>query len=460
MTHQFHPTSLREYDIRGIIDETLGEADAYAIGRGFGTLVARAGGSKVVVGYDGRLSSPILEAALVKGLNESGIHAVRVGEGPTPMLYYAEAVLDVDGGIQITGSHNPANYNGFKMVFHHGPFFGADIQKLGTMAANGDWATGSAGSERVEIMDRYTARLVEGFDGKAFRIGWDAGNGAAGPVVEKLVKLLPGEHFTLFTDVDGNFPNHHPDPTEEKNLEDLRALVAEKGLDFGVAFDGDGDRIGAIDGEGRVIWGDQLLAIFAEPVLKDVPGATIIADVKASQALFDRVAELGGKPLMWKTGHSLIKSKMKETGSPLAGEMSGHIFFKHQYYGFDDALYAAVRLIRAASAAGKSVTQLRSEMPAMVNTPELRFQVDESRKFAVIQEVLDRLAAAGAKVDNTDGARVNTSDGWWLLRASNTQDVLVARAEARDQAGLDRLMAQIDEQLSLSGLERGHQAGH
>ena len=460
MTHQFHPTSLREYDIRGIVGETLGEGDAYAIGRGFGTLVARAGGSKVVVGYDGRLSSPILEAALVKGLNESGIHAVRVGEGPTPMLYYAEAVLDVDGGIQITGSHNPANYNGFKMVFHHGPFFGADIQKLGTMAGSGDWAEGSAGSEHLEIMDRYVARLVEGFDGKAFRIGWDAGNGAAGPVVEKLVKLLPGEHFTLFTDVDGNFPNHHPDPTEEKNLEDLRALVAEKNLDFGVAFDGDGDRIGAIDGEGRVIWGDQLLAIFAEQVLKDQPGATIIADVKASQALFDRVAELGGKPLMWKTGHSLIKSKMKETGSPLAGEMSGHVFFKHQYYGFDDALYAAVRLIRAATAAGKSVTQLRGEMPAMVNTPELRFQVDESRKFAVIDEVLARLAAAGAKVDNTDGARVNTSDGWWLLRASNTQDVLVARAEARDQAGLDRLMTQIDEQLSLSGLERGPQAGH
>jgi phosphomannomutase len=460
MTHQFHPTSLREYDIRGIIDETLGADDAYAIGRGFGTLVARAGGSKVAVGYDGRLSSPMLEAALVKGLNESGIHAVRVGEGPTPMLYYAEAVLDVDGGIQITGSHNPANYNGFKMVFQHGPFFGADIQKLGEMAQAGDWAEGSAGSETVDIMDRYTARLVEGFNGKAYRIGWDAGNGAAGPVVEKLVKLLPGEHYTLFTDVDGNFPNHHPDPTEEKNLADLRALVAEKKLDFGVAFDGDGDRIGAIDGEGRIIWGDQLLAIFAEPVLKELPGATIIADVKASQALFDRVSELGGQPMMWKTGHSLIKSKMKETGSPLAGEMSGHVFFKHEYYGFDDALYAAVRLIRAASDLGKSVTELRGEMPPMVNTPEMRFQVDESRKFAVIQEVLARLANAGAQVDATDGARVNTADGWWLLRASNTQDVLVARAEAKTQEGLDGLMAQIDEQLSLSGLERGPQAGH
>lgn len=463
MSYQFHPTSLREYDIRGIIGETLGADDAYAIGRGFATLIARAGGKSVAVGYDGRTSSPMLEEALVKGLNESGIHAVRVGEGPTPMLYYASEALDVDGGIQITGSHNPPNYNGFKMVFQGRPFFGADIQLLGTMAAAGDWIEGDAalaGSEHIDIMDRYIDRLVEDFQGGAFRIGWDAGNGAAGPALEKLVAKLPGEHFTLYTDVDGNFPNHHPDPTEEKNLADLKALVAEKGLDFGIAFDGDGDRIGAIDGEGRVIWGDQLLSIFAEPVLKELPGATIIADVKASQALFDRVAELGGTPVMWKTGHSLVKSKMKETGSPLAGEMSGHIFFKHRYYGFDDALYAAVRLIEASHLLGRSVTEMRENMPAMVNTPEMRFQVDETRKFAVVDEVLDRLEAAGANVDRTDGARVNTPDGWWLLRASNTQDVLVARAEAKDQAGLDRLLAQIDEQLALSGLKRGPQAGH
>jgi phosphomannomutase len=237
-------------------------------------------------------------------------------------------------------------------------------------------------------------------------------------------------------------------------------LVAEKGLDFGIAFDGDGDRIGAVDGQGRVVWGDQLLAILAEPVLKDVPGATIIADVKASQTLYDRIAALGGTPLMWKTGHSLIKSKMKETGAPLAGEMSGHIFFAHDYYGFDDALYAAVRLIRAVTQLGGSLTALRSAMPDVVNTPELRFQVDESRKFAVVDEVLDRLAADGAEVNRTDGARVNTADGWWLLRASNTQDVLVARAEAKDQAGLDRLVAQIDAQLALSGVERGPQAAH
>lgn len=458
--HEFHPTLLREYDIRGVVGDTLNEADAYAIGRGFGTLIVRAGGRSVAVGYDGRVSSPAMEAALVSGLNDAGVDAVCIGLGPTPMLYYAEAELQVDGGIQITGSHNPANYNGFKMVFQHAPFFGSDIQKLGRMAAEGDWETGSAGSTQVGIMDRYVARLLQGQRIEPFRIGWDAGNGAAGPVIDKLVKLLPGEHYTLFTDVDGNFPNHHPDPTEEKNLIDLRMLVAEKSLDFGLAFDGDGDRIGAIDGEGRIIWGDQLLAIYAEPVLKELPGATIIADVKASQALFDRVSELGGQPLMWKTGHSLIKSKMRETGSPLAGEMSGHVFFKHGYYGFDDALYAAIRLIAATSDLGKSVTEMRGAMPDLVNTPELRFQVDESRKFAVVAEVLERLRAAGADVDDTDGARVNTPDGWWLLRASNTQDVLVARAEAKDEAALDRLLAVIDEQLSLSGIERGPQAGH
>jgi len=465
--HQFHPTVLREYDIRGIIGETLGTADAYAIGRGFATLLRRAGGSRVAVGYDGRVSSPELEAALVEGLNASGVDAVRVGMGPTPMLYYAEASIEqVQGGIQITGSHNPANYNGFKMVFMGRPFFGADIQELGRLAVAGDWLGGEGQSEHREILGAYVDRLVDGLQGigkdrlSALRIGWDAGNGAAGPALELLVKKLPGEHHTLFTQVDGTFPNHHPDPTEEKNLADLKALVAAKMLDFGIAFDGDGDRIGAIDGEGRVIWGDQLLMIYAEDLLKMEPGSTIIADVKASRALFDQVERLGGHPLMWKTGHSLIKSKMKELSAPLAGEMSGHVFFAHQYYGFDDALYAAVRLIAASARLGKSVTELRGAMSALCNTPEMRFQVDESRKFAVIEEVAARLQAAGADVNGIDGVRVSTPDGWWLLRASNTQDVLVARAESEDQAGLDRLIAQIDEQLALSGLERGPQAGH
>ena len=463
MTHRFNPTSLREYDIRGIVGQTLDTADATAIGRGFATLVRRAGGTRVAVGYDGRTSSPVLEAALIAGLTASGVDVVQVGMGPTPMLYYAEAVLEVDGGIQITGSHNPAEYNGFKMVLQHKPFFGEDIQKLGAMAEAGDWDDASDTANTVtsvDIVDDYVGRLLAGYAGGAYRIGWDCGNGASGPVIEKLTKLLPGEHHLLFTDVDGNFPNHHPDPTEEKNLADLKALVAEKQLDFGLAFDGDGDRIGAIDGEGRVIWGDQLLSILAVPVLKELPGSTIIADVKASQMLYDRIAELGGKPLMWKTGHSLIKTKMRETNAPLAGEMSGHIFFAHEYYGFDDAQYAAVRLIRAVHMIGKTMTQIRGEMPALVNTPEMRFQVDESRKFAVVDEVLDRLEAEGADVNRTDGARVTTPDGWWLLRASNTQDVLVARAEAKDQPALDRLLAMIDAQLAASGLERGEQAGH
>lgn len=472
MTHQFHSTVLREYDIRGIIGETLGAEDARAIGRGFATLLRKAGGTKVAVGYDGRTSSPMLEQALVEGLNASGVDVVCVGMGPTPMLYYAEASMqDVQGGIQITGSHNPANYNGFKMVFQGRPFFGDDIQELGRLAASGAWAdrsgiAGEARNENREIIAAYVERMIEGLAGidrgqlSALRIGWDAGNGAAGPALELLTQKLPGEHHLLFTQVDGTFPNHHPDPTEEKNLSDLRDLVAAKSLDFGIAFDGDGDRIGAIDGEGRVIWGDQLLMIYAEDLLRQVPGATIIADVKASRALFERVSNLGGHPLMWKTGHSLIKSKMKEVGAPLAGEMSGHVFFAHEYYGFDDALYAAVRLIAASARLGKSVTQLRGEMPALVNTPELRFQVDESRKFAVIDEVKTRLSGSGADVDATDGVRVSTDDGWWLLRASNTQDVLVARAESDDAAGLERLLAQVDAQLAASGLQRGPQAGH
>ena len=467
MTHTFDPTVLREYDIRGIIGETLGPDDARAIGRSFGSLLRDAGGDTVAVGYDGRVSSPILEHALVEGLTASGCDVVRIGMGATPMLYYAEASDDeVHGGIQITGSHNPPNYNGFKMVFQGRPFFGADIQELGRLSAVGEWSDGAGAVEDRDIMDEYVARMLEALDGvdtsalEGMKIGWDAGNGAAGPALEKLVAGLPGEHHLLFTEVDGHFPNHHPDPTVEENLADLKSLVSAKSLDFGVAFDGDGDRIGAIDGQGRVIWGDQLLMIYAEDLLASRKGATIIADVKASRALYDHVAACGGEPLMWKTGHSLIKSKMKETGSPLAGEMSGHVFFADDYYGFDDALYAGVRLMTASARLGKSVTQLRSDMPQMINTPEMRFQVDESRKFAAIEEVKERLSGTDADVNGTDGVRVNTADGWWLLRASNTQDVLVARAESDSEEGLERLVGQIDEQLALSGLERGESVGH
>ncbi|AKQ41179.1 phosphoglucomutase [Aurantiacibacter atlanticus] len=475
MAYNFDPTVLREYDIRGIIGETLGPDDARAIARGFGTLLVRDLGEtkkpKVAVGYDGRVSSPMLEHALIEGLTSSGCDVRRIGMGATPMLYYAEASSEeVDGGIQITGSHNPANYNGFKMVFRGRPFFGADIQLIGRMAAEGDWLDGSGTVESVDIIDAYIDRMLTALDGidpaalSSLKVGWDAGNGAAGPALEKLAARLPGEHHLLFTEVDGNFPNHHPDPTVEANLADLRQLVAEKSCDFGIAFDGDGDRIGAIDGEGRVIWGDQLLMIYAEDLLAKLPNSTIIADVKASRALFDHVEKHGGQAIMWKTGHSLIKSKMKEVSSPLAGEMSGHVFFADTYYGFDDALYAGIRLLAASARLGKSVTQLRSDMPQMLNTPEMRFQVDESRKFAAIDEVKARLTGddvpAGVEVNDTDGVRVNTPDGWWLLRASNTQDVLVARAESETEDGLARLMEQIDAQLELSGLERGKSVGH
>jgi len=454
MSHKFNPTILREYDIRGIVGDTLTEADAYALGRTYAALARDEDARRIAVGRDGRTHSGMLEAAVVRGLTEGGIDAVLTGMGPSPMLYFATHYLDVDGGIQVTGSHNPADYNGFKLLLKGRSVFGAEIQALGRRAATGDWSEGSGTTEEVDIREAYVDRLLEGFSGHGYRVGWDAGNGAAGPILDMLVERLPGQHHAIFTQVDGRFPNHHPDPTVEKNLNHLKELVAEKGLDFGIAFDGDGDRIGAVDGKGRVIWGDQLLMILARPVLEAEPGAIIIADVKASQTLFDRIAELGGRPLMWKTGHSLIKSKMKETGAPLAGEMSGHIFFKHRWYGFDDALYAAVRLIEAVSASSCSLTEIMDAMPKSVATPELRFQIDEVRKFDIVDEVRGRLSANGAKVDATDGVRVSTADGWWLLRASNTQDVLVARAEAADQAGLDRLVAQIDEQLASSGVER------
>jgi phosphomannomutase len=458
MTHTFNPTILREYDVRGIVGSTLTEADARALGRSYGALASEEGARRIAVGRDGRTHSPELEAALIDGLTASGIDVVRIGMGPSPMLYFATYTLDVDGGIQVTGSHNPADYNGFKLLLKGRSVFGGEIQALGRRSTAGQWCEGRGTVEDADVQDAYVARLVEDFAGGDFRVGWDAGNGAAGGVLEQLVRRLPGEHHLIHTEVDGTFPNHHPDPTVEANLADLKRLVADKGLDFGIAFDGDGDRIGAIDGSGRVIWGDQLLMILAEAVLRDCPGSTIIADVKASQILFDRIAELGGQPLMWKTGHSLIKSKMRETAAPLAGEMSGHIFFKHRWYGFDDALYAAVRLIEAVAQSGKSLTEIMDTMPRSVATPEMRFQVDEPRKFAIVDEVRDRLASDGAKVDATDGVRVSTGDGWWLLRASNTQDVLVARAEAKDEAGVERLVAQIDDQLARSGVSRSETA--
>jgi phosphomannomutase len=464
--HHFHATSLREYDIRGIIGESLGAEDAFAIGRCFGSVVARAGGTKVAVGYDGRLSSPMLEEALVRGLMASGMAVLRVGLCPTPMLYYAAYALSTDGAVMVTGSHNPPNYNGFKSMLGKKPFFGKDILALGAMAATGDVVPEAQGSQKsVDVAADYVARMVKDYDGtRGLKVVWDPGNGSGGAITEMLVKHLPGEHHVINAEIDGNFPNHHPDPTVLKNLEQIIAKVAETGADLGIAFDGDADRIGVVDGEGHMLFGDQLLVVLARDVLKNHPGATIIADVKASQVLFDEVAKAGGVPLMWKTGHSLIKQKMAETGSPLAGEMSGHTFFADKWYGFDDAPYSAVRLLGILGRASDSLADMRKALPQVLNTPELRFNCAEDRKFEVVKEVQARLAAEGAKVQAVDGVRVLTEDGWWLLRASNTQAVLVARAEASSEAGLDRLKASLAAQITASGLEvpdfSGENAGH
>jgi phosphomannomutase len=444
---------LREYDIRGIVGETLHEADALALGRAYATLLAERGGKSVAVGRDGRLSSPALEAALLEGLTTGGVDVFQIGLGPTPMLYFAGHTLGVDGAVMVTGSHNPGNHNGFKLMIGKKPLFGEDIIRLGAIAAAGIFAVGSGKTTQRAVKDAYVDRLLSDFrGGRELRVAWDAGNGATGEVLQALAARLPGHHVLLNEKVDGHFPAHHPDPTEPKNLLQLQDTIKRFSLDLGIAFDGDGDRIGVVDGDGNILWGDQLLVILASEIVAAQPGALIIADVKASQVLFDEIARIGGRPLMWRTGHSLIKTKMAETGAPLAGEMSGHIFYAHRYYGYDDAPYAAIRLLSILSATDQSLAALRRRLPPVVNTPEMRIPCPDTRKFAVIEEVKGRLSRAGAKVTDIDGVRVNTAKGWWLLRASNTQAVLVALAEAADKEGLDHLIDQLTTQLATSGV--------
>lgn len=452
--HRFAPQILREYDIRGTVGETLTGDDAYALGRSFGARLAAQDGRLVCVGYDGRLSSPDLESRLVDGLCASGMQVLRVGLGPTPALYFAARAMSADGGIMVTGSHNPPDHNGFKMMIGAKPFWGADIQKLGETAASGKWTDGAGGARPIDLLDAYVARLrVDYATDRGLKVAWDAGNGAAGDAMRQLTQSLPGEHILLNETIDGTFPSHHPDPTVPENLVQLQEAVAAEGCDLGIAFDGDGDRIGVVDGKGRILWGDQLLSIYARDLLSRRPGATVIADVKASQVLFDEIARHGGKPLMAGTGHSIIKSKMAELSAPLAGEMSGHIFFADRYYGFDDGLYAAVRLLDIVARSDDSLAAMRDGLPQVVNTPEIRFDVPEDRKFDIVAEVKDRLAQTDAQVDDTDGVRVLSDDGWWLLRASNTQAVLVVRCESGDESGLSRLKAAVGEQLGLCGIE-------
>jgi len=370
------------------------------------------------------------------------------------MLYFAAATLGVDGGIMVTGSHNPPDHNGFKLVLGGKPFFGEAIQRLGPMAAALGPASGTRGRvEAQSVFEDYVARLAQDFAGKKeLAVAWDCGNGASGEVVAALVQRLPGRHILLNENIDGTFPAHHPDPTVAENLVQLQQAVTAEHCDLGIAFDGDGDRIGVVDAQGRILWGDQLLIVLARDVLQRYPGAPIIADVKASQVLFDEVARAGGKPVMAQTGHSLIKAKLAETGAPLAGEMSGHIFFADRYYGFDDAVYVAVRLLDVLARSNETLAAMRDKLPPAFNTPELRVPCEEARKFKLVEEVRDRLRKRGAEIVDIDGVRVKEPDGWWLLRASNTQAVVVVRAEASSEAGLERLKKQLAAQLAPSGL--------
>jgi len=456
--YEFDPVILREYDIRGTVGDNVNTVDATVLGKAFGTMIVRAGGKRIMVCYDGRTHSPALENALVQGLITTGLEVERIGLGPTPMLYFSVHHTNADAGIMITGSHNPSDMNGFKMLMSKklpggGPIYGQAIKRIAAIAKDGDYAVGEGIHRKLDISESYIDRLLEDYQGtKGKKVVWDNGNGSAGNILQRLVKKLPGEHIILYGDIDGRFPNHHPDPTVAENLIDLQKAVKDNNADMGIAFDGDADRIGAVDSKGRILAGDQLLAIYAHEVLKTHSGATIIADVKASESLFESIAKDGGQPLMWKTGHSLIKVKMSETDSPLAGEMSGHIFFADKFYGFDDAIYCGIRLISLVEVFNTTLDDLRDELPDLINTPEIRFEISEDRKFVVVDEIKANLLAAGARVNDIDGVRVNTNDGWWLLRASNTQAVLVARAESKTQDGLERLKKQIIEALSSVGV--------
>ena len=456
LSRRIEPSLFREYDARGIVGETLSVDDARAIGAAFATRVrANGGGARICTARDGRSSSPDLEQALTEGLAACGAEVVRLGRGPTPMLYFGARNREADGAVMVTGSHNPPSYNGFKFVLGNRPFFGAALAELGLIAAAGDFAVGPGTVREAPGLAAYVERLLEEAATLPASLAavWDAGNGAAGEAVVAVTARMLGRHVLLNAEVDGTFPGHHPDPSVAANLRQLQDAVTSGGLDVGFAFDGDGDRLGVVDSAGGILWADEVLALLVPEVLAARPGATIIADVKCSQILFDRVAELGGQPIMWKTGHSLIKSKMLETGAPLAGEMSGHLFFADRYYGFDDALYAALRVLGVMARAGASLQTLRQALPPAFNTPEIRVFCPDERKFDAIAEVRARLEREGAEVSTVDGVRVRTAGGWWLARASNTEPAIVARCEAASPGALAKVRSAAAAALGRSGID-------
>jgi phosphomannomutase len=431
------PKIIREYDIRGIYNVTLKDRDAFLVGYSFAIYLKETYSESshiVSVCRDGRLSSPQIVKFLMAGLIKGGVVVHDIGIGPTPLLYFSNFASDVTAGIMVTGSHNPPEYNGFKFIVKKKAFFGEKIKEIFKISQRfHDLPVTEECSAREELsfLDLYINRVSRDYFPKSSkRIVWDCGNGAVGEVVNKLCKLLPGQHIILNEKIDGTFPAHHPDPTVIENLKELVERVIEEKADLGVAFDGDGDRIGVVDSKGRIVWGDQILLILSKDVLEKNPGASIIADVKASKVFFDEVTKSGGKALMWKTGHSHIKQKMVDVGSPLAGEMSGHIFIADNYYGFDDAIYAAIRLIAYLDRKNLSLSEVYDALPKVYNTTEIRVQCDDDKKFDVVEKLKRYFDEHKIVFNDIDGIRFDFPGGWGLIRASNTQDVLVCRFEA------------------------------
>lgn len=423
-------TIFREYDIRGVADRDLLSEDIEVLGRAIGTYLTRRTGNKINLGRDCRLSGDRLHAALLKGLLAAGCQVTDIGVIPTPLLYYSVYKLQADGGIMITGSHNPSDYNGFKMMAGKAAVYGQDIQDIFALTQGSDFTSGEGSVTTWDPITPYVDEIPQQFAfSRRVKAVFDAGNGTAGPTLHRLLDKLNVEATEMFFDMDGHFPNHHPDPTVEHNLDLLKAKVKETGAELGLAFDGDSDRIGAVDENGTVVWGDQLMLIYAREILTRKPGSTFIGEVKCSQLMYDEITRLGGNPIMYKTGHSLIKTKMKEEHAELAGEMSGHIFFADRFYGFDDALYAACRLIEIVANSGKPLSAQLAGLPVMVNTPEIRVDCDDETKFGIVARVADHFRPLYETIE-VDGVRVKFPHGWGLLRSSNTQPVLVMRFEA------------------------------
>ena len=443
MASTISSTIFREYDVRGLVDEDLTEEAVHLIGKGLGTMVRAAGGSRVVVGRDCRLSGERFAARVIAGLHATGVDVVDVGVVPTPLTYFAASTLEVDGLCMITGSHNPPEYNGLKLGVGETTLYGEAIQELRRLVQRGKFAGGRPGTTRAhDIVTPYRRFVRENLrlGPRKLRVVVDAGNGTGGVVAVPILEALGIEVVPLFIEMDGSFPHHHPDPTVEENLEPLKAKVAEVRADLGVAYDGDADRVGAVDERGHVLWGDQLMILFSRAVLEENPGAAIVGEVKCSMSLFDDIARKGGRPVMWKAGHSLIKAKMKEERALLAGEMSGHIFFAHRWFGFDDGIYASARLVELLSRTAAPLSSLLSDVPTTYASPEIRVACPEDRKFEIVRRAQAWFTSHYEAV-TVDGVRVTFPDGWGLVRASNTQPLLVLRFEATSRERLEEIAA-------------------